>query len=153
MSAASLRIAGASDVPALFDIRLGVTENAMTRDELAQAGVTPQSVEAALEANARAWLAEIGGEAAAFAMADNDEGCVFAMFVKPGFEGRGFGRMLMGEAERYLSRDHATLWLNTGADARIRAHGFYRRLGWRMAGPAGKGELRYEKTVTMEKDR
>lgn len=150
VSAASLRVAAASDVPALFDVRLSVTENAMTLEELAGVGVTPDSVRAALEADARAWLAEVDGEPAAFAMADNEEGCVFAMFVRPGFERRGLGRALMAEAERYLFRDHDVLWLNTGEDANIRAHGFYRRLGWRMAGPAGNGETRYEKTAGPE---
>ncbi len=153
MNAAKVRIAGASDVPALFAIRLSVAENAMTLNELADAGVTPQSVEDALKANARAWLAETGSEPAAFAMADNDDGCIFAMFVKPGFEGRGFGRALMAEAEHYLSRNHPLLWLHTGADMRLRAHGFYRRLGWRMVGPAGSDELRYEKAMNVEENR
>ncbi len=150
VSTASLRAAGPSDVPVLFDVCLSVTENAMTLEELAGVGVTLESVRAALEADARAWLAEVNGEPAAFAMADNGEGCVFAMFVRPGFEGRGLGRALMAEAERCLFRDHGTIWLNTGADADIRAHGFCRRLGWRMAGSAGDGELRYEKTAGCE---
>lgn len=153
VSTVSLRAAGPSDVPVLFDVRLSVTENAMTREELAAAGVTPESVATALGADACAWLADVGEKAAAFAMADRQEGCVFAMFVRPGFEGRGLGRALMAEAERCLFRDHGTIWLNTGADADLRAHGFYRRLGWRMAGPAGNGEVRYEKTAGREEAR
>lgn len=150
MSIVALRAAAASDVSALFDIRLSVTENAMTLEELAEVGVTPESVRAALETEARAWLAEVDGRPVAFVMADNEEGCVFAMFVRPGFEGQGLGRALMDEAERYLFQGHDVLWLNTGEDTGIRAHGFYRRLGWRMAGPAGNRETRYEKTASPE---
>jgi len=153
VSTVALRAAVAADVPALFDIRLSVAENAMTLEELAGVGVTPDSVRTALEADACAWLAEVDGRPVAFVMADNDEGCVFAMFVRPGFEGCGLGRALMDEAERYLFRDHDVLWLNTGARADIRAHGFYRRLGWRKVGPAGNGETRYEKTASPEEDR
>lgn len=51
----------------------------------------------------------------------------------------------MAQAEAFLFLDHATIWLTTGADPNLRAHGFYRRLGWREVGFAADGQRRYEK--------
>lgn len=143
-----IRAAGTDDVETLFDIRTSVRENHESREELAKLGITPASVAEALAGSSRAWLAEVDGEPAAFAMANNDEGCVFGMFVRPQFEARGLGRLLMAEAERFLFQDHPTIWLTTGADHAIRANGFYRRLGWHAVCRAGTGELRYEKSRT-----
>ena len=93
--------------------------------------------------NFNAWLAEADGKAVGFAMVDAEEGCVFAAFVLPEWEGRGLGRRLMAEAEASLFRRHETIWLET--DGRSRASGFYAHLGWKPTATDGNGDVRFEK--------
>jgi GNAT superfamily N-acetyltransferase len=141
-----LRVAAEADVETLFDIRTSVSENHESREELAAIGVTPETVARMLRTTARAWLAEVGGSPVAFAMADAGQGTIFAMFVRPGYEGRGLGRALMGEAESWLfAEGWEEIWLLTGGDERLRANGFYRRLGWSAAGAADDGQLKFIK--------
>jgi GNAT superfamily N-acetyltransferase len=143
----SIRRAGVEDVDLLFDIRTSVEQNAQTREELAARGITPDAVSVLLQTSCRAWIAECDGRPAGFAMANADEGCIFGLFVRPDFEGGGIGRRLMAEAEAFLFRDHDSVWLTTKVGEHLRAHGFYRKLGWLPAGLAETaGELRYEKT-------
>jgi len=145
MSDPVVRLATPQDVDVIFAIRTGVRENAMSLDQLHAVGVTHESVARDLAGPLRAWIAEIDGEAVGFSMADNRRGVVFAMFSRPGFDGRGLGRRLMHEAETWLFRDHATIWLTTDSDPTVRSHGFYKALGWRYAGTVDNGEARYDK--------
>lgn len=141
-----IRVATEADVEALFRVRTSVRENHQSREELAGLGVTPESVAGMLAATARAWVAEEGGEAVAFSMADAAQGTVFAMFVRPGWEGRGLGRALMREAEAWLfARGCEEIWLLTGSGPALRANGFYRHLGWRDTGVQPDGQIRYVK--------
>ena len=81
-------------------------------------------------------------------MADRKRKTVFAMFVRPGFEGRGLGRALMHKAQAwFVQHGVARPWLTTGADPEIRAHGFYRRLGWQADGMTEDGQMRYVKDL------
>lgn len=138
-----IRLATEADVETLFDIRTDVRENNMTREALADVGVTAQSVAEMLRTDSRAWLADRDGEPAAFAMADASRGTVFALFVRRGHEERGLGRALLAEAAAWLfAHGWDEVWLTTGADA-PGANAFYRRVGWRFAGVAENGENRY----------
>ena len=47
---AQLRLATPEDVDALFAIRTAVTENALSREQLADLGITPASIATALAA-------------------------------------------------------------------------------------------------------
>lgn len=140
-----IREAACEDIPALFDIRLSVVENAMTLRELEAAGVTPVSVDAALQSDSRAWLAEVDGEPVGFCMANLDDGCLFALFIRPGFEGRGLGRELIAKAESLLFKRHETIWLTTGSNPDLRAHAFYQQHDWEAGGFADDGQVRYVK--------
>lgn len=140
-----IRLAAPADIDTLFDIRTTVTENHLSREQLAAMGITPATLEAAIVAEPCAWIAEMNGEAAGFAMADANEGCVFAAFVRPAWEGHGVGRRLMEKAEAYLFARHTTLWLET--DGRSRASGFYRTLGWAPVAFHDNGDVRFEKTT------
>ena len=128
-----IRPAVPADIPAFFDIRTSVRENEMSLEELASQGVTPQSLPALLDENARAWVAEQDGNVVAFVVASSLEARIVAMFVRPGHERQGLGRQLMHEAERWLfSQGCAEIWLVTDDDERVRANGFYRHLGWKL---------------------
>lgn len=89
------------------------------------------------------WLAELDGESAGFAMADAEEGCVFAAFVRPEFEGWGVGRLLLAKVEDFPFQHHQKIWLET--DGKSRANGFYQRLGWMPVEFMSNGGVRLEK--------
>jgi GNAT superfamily N-acetyltransferase len=142
-----IRVATAADVPAMFAVRTSVRENRLDLAGLAARGVTPASVTATLDdALARTWVAERDGAIEAFCMADARAGTVFALFVRPEAEGRGTGRALLATAEAWLfDAGWDTIWLQTGEEPHLRAHGLYRAAGWVQAGPADHGDVRYEK--------
>jgi GNAT superfamily N-acetyltransferase len=145
----ALRFATAADVPALFAIRTSVRENHLDLRQLAERGVTPASVLATLNRDRSCtWVTEAAGEVTAFCMANAREGTIFALFVHPDREGRGYGRALLRTAEDWLfNAGWKTIWLQTGAEPHFRAHGFYRAAGWVLIGPADHGDVRYEKNI------
>jgi GNAT superfamily N-acetyltransferase len=142
-----IRPATPADIPALFDVRTSVRENHLDLAQLAERGVTPQSLAEMLEQHdARTWVCEGGGRIVAFSMADARTGTVFALFVRPEAEGRGYGRRLLRAAEEWLfAAGWETIWLQTGMEPHLRAHAFYRAAGWELAGAAGHDDVRYEK--------
>jgi GNAT superfamily N-acetyltransferase len=141
------RVATPADIPALFSVRTSVRENHLDRAGLAARGVTPASVAGMLAAGAaRTWVVEEGHEVVAFGTADAGTGAVFALFVRPDAEGRGYGRALLGAAEEWLfAAGWETIWLQTGREPNFRAHRLYQAAGWRLVGPADHGDVRYEK--------
>ncbi len=143
-----MRRATAEDVPALFSIRTSVVENHLDIAQLAARGVTSDSVKAMLDRDTeRVWVAEDKNVVVAFSMADATTGTVFALFVHPLVQGRGYGRALLRVAEDWLfSTGWETAWLNTDQSP-TRAHEFYRAAGWVMVGPADHGDVRYEKDL------
>src|SRR3546814_4797097 len=61
----------ATDLPAVFAVRLATVENAVTMEELAEdCGITPKFLAAAMETHVRCWLCEDGGRAGGYAMGD-----------------------------------------------------------------------------------
>ena len=141
----TVRIANQADISAIFDIRTSVTENHLSHDQLSEMGITPQAISQALLAAPCSWVAEIQGVPAGFAMADADDGCVFAAFVQPEYEGQGLGRSLMARAEAFLFEQHRTIWLETAENSR--ASGFYRSLGWQLVAHLPEGDVRFEKNL------
>ena len=146
-SPARIRPAAAADIPALFAVRTSVRENHLDLEQLADRGVTPDSIAAMLaDDDMRTWVVEEQEEIIGFTMADARTGTVYALFVTSGAEGRGHGRALLDAAEDFLfSAGWETIWLQTGRDPGNRAHGFYRAAGWHFVGPADHDDVRYEK--------
>jgi len=138
-----LRTAFQADIPAIFDVRTSVKENHISLERMAEMGITPQTIAAALTAQPCIWVAEQDGEVIGFAMADTDDACVFALFVRPEWEGHGIGRRLMDRAEAFLFARHDTIWL--GTDATCGAARFYDRLGWVRKHQMESGDTRFEK--------
>ena len=80
------RIAAAADVPAIARVRTSVRENLLTIEQLAERGITNESVAASFAVDHRGWVAIVG-----FSIADRATRSIFALFVLPGHEGRGIG--------------------------------------------------------------
>ncbi|MDV9034135.1 GNAT family N-acetyltransferase [Pseudomonas sp. RAC1] len=142
----TIRLADPDDIEAIFDIRTRVRENHLSYDQLVEMGITPDAIRQSIEDAPCAWIAEVDGVAAGFCMVDAEEGCVFAAFVLPAFEGLGVGRSLMNQAEAHLFQHHRTIWLETAEASR--ASGFYRHLGWQAVEQLPEGDVRFEKRLT-----
>lgn len=143
LSSHQIRLATVDDVAAIFRVRTAVTENILTLAELADLGVTPDTVAALIRSEACIWVAEGHGEVLGFAMIEQETACLFAAFVLPEHEGRGIGRELVAVCEAALFRENALVWLET--DGRSRAAGFYRHMGWSHAADLDNGDARLEK--------
>jgi ribosomal protein S18 acetylase RimI-like enzyme len=141
----AVRTANEADINAIFDIRTSVYENHLSRDQLTAMGITPESIRLTIEQAPCAWIAEVEGIPVGFAMADSEDGCVFAAFVLPEFEGLGLGRLLMAKAEAFLFQQHQRIWLETAEASR--ASGFYRKLGWLAVATLPEGDVRFEKCL------
>jgi GNAT superfamily N-acetyltransferase len=121
----------AADVPALFVLRPKTRENAMTVAQLAQLGITVESVIASFSTSSKGWLCVDDGMVTGFAIADRATGELEVVAVLPEYEGRGIGGTLMGLAEGWLRESGCTrAWLTTDIDTGLRAYGFYRHRGW-----------------------
>lgn len=119
-------------------VRLAVRENRLSSpDRISEADYVPE-----IEIPGRGWVIETGGEIVAFAIGNSSDGNIWALFVEPGHEGRGYGRRLHDTMVEWLgSRGLARLWLTTAPGTR--AQRFYEAAGWRCTGPVSSGELRF----------
>ncbi|HEY0940395.1 MAG TPA: GNAT family N-acetyltransferase [Steroidobacter sp.] len=133
-----IRQARAADVAAMHRVRLSVQENRLVSTQL-----TERDYLVAIEATGRGWVLELAGNVVAFAIGNAANGSIWALFVEPGYERRGFGRELHDIMIEWLwEQGHDRLWLST--DAGTRAERFYLAAGWRRAGVTERGEIRFE---------
>ncbi|MGC6370535.1 GNAT family N-acetyltransferase [Pseudomonas sp. K2I15] len=140
-----IRVATQDDIEAIFEIRTAVVQNHLSREQMAELGITPQVVADSMRQAPCVWLAEVKGTPVAFSMVDLAEGEVFALFVLPSHENLGLGRQLMAVAEAALFERHDTLFLITDGRDQVRANGFYQRLGWSVVDTAEGDDVRYQK--------
>ena len=104
-----LRLANRADIPGMHRVRLAVRENRLSDP----ARITEADYIAAMEDLGRTWVIEAGGEVVAFA-SGYATGSVWALFVHPDHEGRGYGKALHATMIDWLwSLGHARLWLTT----------------------------------------
>jgi GNAT superfamily N-acetyltransferase len=134
-----LRQAVAADIPAMHRVRLAVHEN-----RLASTVVTESDYAPAIEESGRGWVVEVEGQVVAFAVGNRTNGNIWALFVDPAHERRGYGRLLHDEMIKWLrGQGVARLWLATAPGTR--AERFYEQAGWLRVGTTARGELRFEK--------
>ena len=139
-----VRVATEPDIPAIFDVRTSVRQNHLSLEALERLGITPASVAGMIRSTMRAWVAEEDGGIVGFAMADAATASVFALFVRPTHEGRGWGRALLREAEEWLFAGGCErIWLRTDRDPTVRANGFYVHVGWSCVGVQEDGQNEY----------
>jgi GNAT superfamily N-acetyltransferase len=134
----NLRLAERPDIAAMHRVRLAVRENTLSDP----ARITAADYVAAMEDLGRTWVIETEGEVVAFA-SGYAAGSVWALFVHPDHEGRGYGKALHAAMIDWLwSQGHARLWLTTSPGTR--AERFYLALGWQPCGTVPGGEVRLE---------
>ena len=79
-------------------------------------GIDAATVENYLMRYGRGWVAEDDGRPVGFAVSDGRDGSVFALFVRPESEGKGFGSALLKEAVGWLiAQGFDRPWLEVGA--------------------------------------
>ena len=127
-------------MPGIQRVRHSVRENVLR----SRASIPDAEVVDFIERFGRGWvIVDERGQVLAFAVGDARDGNIWALFVDPGREGRGYGRRLHDEMVAWLwSRGLTRLWLST--DPNTRAERFYRRAGWIDKGLLPSGELRFE---------
>lgn len=126
------REATIEDIPALSEIRLSVRENVLSDPHK----VTHEMYVAYLSESGKGWLCEVGGEAVGFSVASLADASIWALFVRPEYEGRGIGGSLLRLATDWLFEMGApSITLSTDADTR--ADRFYEGQGWQ------RGEIRH----------
>ena len=128
-----------SDIDAIQRVRASVQEN-----RLVSTVITDEDVRVAIEETGRGWVVEEDGEVVAFAIGNATTGNVWALFVHPEHEGRGYGRQLHDTVVNWLwTTGLQRLWLTT--EPGTRAQRFYDAAGWQLTGiTTTGGEVRYE---------
>jgi GNAT superfamily N-acetyltransferase len=135
---AVFREARAEDIPALSEVRLSVAENVLSDP----GKVTPEMYTAYLGVSGKGWVCEVGGEVVGFCVASLNDTSIWALFVRPGHEGRGIGTRLLKLATDWLF-DMGASSVSLSTDANTRADRFYGRRGWRRGEVKAGGEVCY----------
>ncbi len=138
MSALVFREAAVEDIPALSEVRMSVRENVLSDPSK----VTHEMCAAYLTVAGKGWVCEAGGEVVGFSVASLSDASIWALFVRPGYEGRGIGRRLLGLATDWLFGMGAPS-VSLSTEAGTRADGFYEAQGWRRGEVRRDGEVGY----------
>ena len=77
------------DIPGMHAVRVAVHEN-----RLMTLAITEEHYIPAIESTGRGWVIENHGVVVAFAVGNSETGNIWALFVHPDHEGRGYGRAL-----------------------------------------------------------
>ncbi|MEZ5832184.1 MAG: GNAT family N-acetyltransferase [Dongiaceae bacterium] len=131
----AVRQAMKADITAMMELRLSVRENRLSHP----GQVTEEDCLHYVE-RGYMWVWEEAGEILGISASNCDTGWMWALFVRPGHEGRGIGQALFAVACDALVRaGFRTLLLSTDPDTL--AARFYRAAGWRETGRTPEGEL------------
>ncbi len=126
----------------MWEVRYAVRENTLTPGR-----ISDEDVRSEIEDVGRGWIIEEDGRIVGFAVGNAQTGNIWALFVRPESEGRGYGTRLHDAMLGWLcTQPIPLLWLTT--DAESRACGFYERNGWLRAGTTESGEMRFERPNT-----
>jgi GNAT superfamily N-acetyltransferase len=134
----NIRIAELADIREMFSVRMSVKENVLNNTAL----VTDEICEDYITRRGRGWVCEVDGKIVAFAIADLRGNSIWALFVRPEYEGKGIGRRLHDTMLNwYFGQTNVPLWLTTAPGTR--AENFYTKAGWNNAG-LENGEVKFE---------
>ena len=137
----TFREASAADIPQIQIVRHTVRENVLSNPAL----VTDKDCEEYLTERGKGWVCEADNKIVGFAIADLKDHNIWALFLRPEYEGKGIGRILHDTMlDWYFSQTREKVWLATSPGTR--AEGFYTKAGWTKTGMTKHGEVRFEMT-------
>lgn len=132
------REAKIQDINQIQIVRNSVKENMLSNPNL----VSDKDCEAFLFERGKGWVCEIDDQIVGFAIADLKENNIWALFLKPEFEGKGIGTKLQNlMLDWYFASGKENVWLGTSPNTR--AEQFYSKSGWLKNGMHGK-EIKFE---------
>lgn len=141
MNYMKFREANIKDIKQIQIVRHSVKENILSNPDL----VTDDDCTEFLTKRGKGWVCEMDGLIIGFAIADLRDNNIWALFIKPEFEGRGIGRKLHElMLDWYFSNGKENVWLGTSPNTR--AVSFYRKMGWTETGLHGIEEIKFEMT-------
>lgn len=83
-------------------------------------------------------VCEFNGEVIGFSNGDTTTGEIIVLALLAEFDGRGIGKELLSRVSNQLfALGWDELWLAASVDPSVKAHGFYRHLGWVPTGRFG----------------
>lgn len=119
-------------------VRMSVFENRLTRGRVSRDDYIEH-----LDVTGRGWVVDVGGRIVALGICNAQTGNIWALFVLPDFERRGFGQRLLNAMVDWLWQQGLDrIWLTT--ESNTRAQQFYETAGWTNAGVTEHGETRFE---------
>jgi GNAT superfamily N-acetyltransferase len=133
------RQATRNDIPGMHVVRLAVRENQLTTS-----GVTEKHYIPAIETTGRGWVIEELGKVIAFAVGNSETGNIWALFVHPDHEGKGYGRALQDVMVSWLFKQ-GVVRLHLDTEPGTRAQHFYEASGWTFVGHDAAGDAQYER--------
>ena len=136
-----IREAKPTDIPQIQIVRNAVKENQLSDPAL----VPDKDVEDYINRRGKGLVYEIYLIITGFAIVSVLDRNVWALFVQPGYDKKGIGRILHDEMLNwYFQQTSETIWLSTAPGTRSEL--FYRKAGWTEEGLHGKGEIKFEMT-------
>ncbi|MBD0331447.1 MAG: GNAT family N-acetyltransferase [Chitinophagaceae bacterium] len=127
------------DVPQMQVVRNSVKENKLSDPAL----ITNKGYGVFLKDRGKGWVCQDGSEIVGFAVADLYENNIWALFVRPDYEGKGIGKKLQQlMLDWYFNQTTKNVVLGTSPGTR--AEQFYRKSGWKEVGTHGKGEIKFQ---------
>jgi len=133
-----LRQALRGDIPGMHGVRLAVRDNRLTSSAVREEHYIPE-----IEVTGRGWVVTEVDTIVAFAVGNRETQKIWALFVDPQHEGKGYRRRLHETMVKwFFSQGIESIWLST--DPGTRAQRFYEAAGWSFRRILPNGEHLYE---------
>jgi GNAT superfamily N-acetyltransferase len=134
-----IREAVTADIPQIQTVRNLVKENPLPDPSL----VTDADCKDYLTNRGKGWVCEIENKIVGFSIISVKDNNVWALFIQPGYERQGIGRLLHDKMMNwYFTQTNEIVWLGTAPGTR--ADKFYEAAGWTRTGIRPNGEVRFE---------
>ena len=138
------RQAQIEDIKQIQIVRNSVKENTLSNPLL----VTEKDYQEFLIERGKGWVCEIENQIIGFAIVDLRDNNIWALFLKPDYEGKGIGTKLQNlMLNWYFENGKENVWLGTSPNTR--AEKFYTESGWVKNGMHGSKEIKFEMTKSQ----